>query len=32
MALKMFLKPIGLQSWVQQTAVPLLLAGAKYLS
>ena len=32
MAAKMFLKPIGLKHWVQQTAVPLLLAGAKYLS
>jgi hypothetical protein len=32
MALKMFLKPIGLKHWVEKTAVPLLLSGAKYLS
>jgi hypothetical protein len=32
MAAKMFLKPIGLKQWVQKTAVPLLLAGVKYLS
>jgi hypothetical protein len=32
MAVQMFLKPVGLQRWLQRTAVPLLLAGAKYLS
>jgi hypothetical protein len=32
MAVKMFLRPIGLKHWVRQTAVPLLLASAKYLS
>ncbi len=32
MAVKMFLKPLGLQRWVQRTTVPLLLAGARYFS
>jgi hypothetical protein len=31
MAVKMFLKPIGLNRWVQRMAVPLLLAVTRYL-
>ncbi len=30
MAIKMFLKPIGLNRWVQRAAIPLLLLGARY--
>lgn len=32
MAVNMFVKPLGLKRWVQRTAAPLLLAGARYLS
>ncbi len=32
MAVKMFLKPIGLNRWVKRATVPVLLAGAWYLS